>query len=158
MWSCFLLACHPCNLYGICTENTCVLFTLGTRQISCYFCSSCPTSRAALTDVKRGLQVHIQHVPLPRKFAQRETVSSRIWIWLNEFIFSMIRPPSESIESMVDISIKYINISWSGLLKYQYSCLSSYFCFQVFVVALFVLMLSVLLLATVISLSLIFLI
>ena len=57
--TCLLLACHPRNLRGIFTDNTCVLFTLGTRHI-CYFCSQYPTSAAALADVKMGLQVNIQ--------------------------------------------------------------------------------------------------
>ena len=36
-WTCFLLACHPCSFCSISAENTCILFTLGTRWISCYF-------------------------------------------------------------------------------------------------------------------------
>ena len=47
-WTRFLLACHPRNS----TENTCVLFTLGTRCISRYFCFQWSTSAAAKTDVK----------------------------------------------------------------------------------------------------------
>ena len=42
-------------------------------------------------------------------------------------------------------------------LKYPYSCLSSYFCFLIFIVLLFVIILLMLLLAAVISLSLLFL-
>ena len=39
-WSDFLLACHPRNLRGISVENNCILFTLGTGSISCYFRST----------------------------------------------------------------------------------------------------------------------
>ena len=35
--SCFLLACYPGNLRGISAENMCILFTLGSRWIFCYF-------------------------------------------------------------------------------------------------------------------------
>ena len=42
-WSCFFLACHPCNVCVISTENTCVLITLGTRCIHSYVFSPCPT-------------------------------------------------------------------------------------------------------------------
>ena len=38
MWSRFYLASHPCHLRGNSAENTWVLFTLGNRSISCYFC------------------------------------------------------------------------------------------------------------------------
>ena len=40
MWTYLFLACHPNNLSSISTKNTCVLFTLGTWCISCYFCSA----------------------------------------------------------------------------------------------------------------------
>ena len=43
-------------------------------------------------------------------------------------------------------------------LKYPYSCLSSHFCFQVFIVFLFDIMLALLLLATAIGFSLLFLV
>ena len=39
-WSRFLLVMHPRNLRGISTDNTCVLFTLGTRCIFWYFRST----------------------------------------------------------------------------------------------------------------------
>ena len=35
-WTRPFLACH-CNLRSVSAKNTCVLFTLGTRCISCYF-------------------------------------------------------------------------------------------------------------------------
>ena len=38
-WSHYLLACHQHNFRGISAGNTCFLFTLGTRLISCYSCS-----------------------------------------------------------------------------------------------------------------------
>ena len=41
-WLCLLLACHQHNACSI-------LFTLGNRCISCYFCSQCPTFTSALT-------------------------------------------------------------------------------------------------------------
>ena len=60
--SSLLLACLPRNLRGISAENTWDLLTSGTRCISCYLCSQCPTSAAAYTDVKWSLQVNIQPV------------------------------------------------------------------------------------------------
>ena len=56
----FLLACHPHNLCGTSTGNTCVLFSLVTWCISCYFCSQSLTS-AATSACQRDLQVNIQH-------------------------------------------------------------------------------------------------
>ena len=58
-WLHFLLACNQQSLCGIYTRNTCILFTLDTRSISCYFHSKCLTFTAALT-CQRGLQVNIQ--------------------------------------------------------------------------------------------------
>ena len=40
MWLCFLLACHPYNSCCTSIKNTCILFTLGARCISCYFHST----------------------------------------------------------------------------------------------------------------------
>ena len=54
----FLRACHSCNFRGIYSDKTGVLFTLGTKYISCYFSSQYPTFTATLTDVK-GFQVNI---------------------------------------------------------------------------------------------------
>ena len=67
-WTCFLPACYPCNLRGISTGDTYILFTLGTRCISYYFCSGVRVlSRLPPTQfmqhVKGGLQVNIQHLP-----------------------------------------------------------------------------------------------
>ena len=52
MWIHLLLAYHPHKLCCISPKNTCLLFTLGTRYSSCYFCSQCQTSTAASTDIK----------------------------------------------------------------------------------------------------------
>ena len=52
MWSCFLLACHSHNLRSISVENTCVLFTLGTRCNFCYSCSQFSASLALSRDDK----------------------------------------------------------------------------------------------------------
>ena len=78
-WIRLLLTCHPHNLHGIFAKNPCVLFTLGARCISCYFCSQCLTSAVALTDVKRGLQVNIQHLPLFFVFNYNRNVMNRMW-------------------------------------------------------------------------------
>ena len=45
----FLLICHSCNLCSTSTGDTCILFTLGTRCIFCYFHSQCLTSSTAST-------------------------------------------------------------------------------------------------------------
>ena len=58
-WSRFLLVCYPCNLHSISAEDTCILFILGARCISCYFFF--PVSAAALT-CQRNLPVNIKHV------------------------------------------------------------------------------------------------
>ena len=51
-WSCFLLACHPRNFWGISTENSCVLFTLGTAAFPVFSFNKNSTSAGALTDIK----------------------------------------------------------------------------------------------------------
>ena len=47
MWSRFLLACQLCNLRCLSAENTSVLFILGIKCLSSYFCSRYSTSAAA---------------------------------------------------------------------------------------------------------------
>ena len=71
-WICLLLACHPRNLRGISAENTCVLLTLGTWCISCYFCSQGSTSAVTSTNVL-GVFKSISNIECEETFACRES-------------------------------------------------------------------------------------
>ena len=59
-WTHLLLACHPHKLRCISARNPCILFTLDTNSIPCYFCFECLIFAAEST-CQRSLQINIQH-------------------------------------------------------------------------------------------------
>ena len=84
-WSCFFLACHPRNFRGISTGNTCVLFTLVSRGISCYLFFSSVQFSQLYRYVKGGLQINIQHKLSSNHFTPSEFLS---WVRVPSFFTS----------------------------------------------------------------------
>ena len=68
-WTYILSVYHPRNLSNVSAENTCVLFTLGTRYISTYFCSS----RDRLSQLNRQMS--------KRSSSQYATLSLNLQSW-----------------------------------------------------------------------------
>ena len=89
----FLLACHPHKLRCIPAKNTCVLFILATRCISCFAPSL--TFTGVLTDVKESSSHYptsrrssLHHVTLGRKYFHPfgAHIISEPWGILNKYI------------------------------------------------------------------------